>query len=99
MSGDWPYASLGGDAAAEVGQAFAARLKAVIGDLSLRDVETRTGVDHTTVDNILNGRSWPDLITIARLEVGLDTDLWPGRPGARPAAQKRSAGPRARTGR
>lgn len=38
-----------------------------------------TGVDFTTIAAILNGEVWPDLMTIARLEVGLAKDLWPGR--------------------
>jgi uncharacterized repeat protein (TIGR01451 family) len=39
-----------------------------------------SNVDHATLLGLLRGRSWPDLVTIARLEQGLDADLWPGRP-------------------
>ena len=45
--------------------------------MSLRAAKTATGVDHTTIAAILHGTVWPDLHTIARLEHGLATDLWP----------------------
>jgi hypothetical protein len=48
-------------------------------------------VSHVTILNVLAGRAWPDLSTIARLEVALGVALWPGlqnaptkRPGAEP---------------
>lgn len=44
---------------------------------SAREVARLTGVDYTTVSAILNGTTWPDLRTIARLEHGLQADLWP----------------------
>lgn len=81
VSGDWPHARLDDNVGANVGQAFAAQLQAAIEGMSLREVERRTGVDHTTVVKIVSGVSWPDLITIAKLEAGLDRDLWPGRCG------------------
>ncbi|HJT93434.1 MAG TPA: helix-turn-helix transcriptional regulator [Mycobacterium sp.] len=91
VSGDWPHAKLDGEPATEVGQALAARLAEAVAGLSLREVQARTGVDHNTVDNVLQGRAWPDLITIARLENGLDVDLWPGRlrkPGRKTSPHK-----------
>jgi transcriptional regulator with XRE-family HTH domain len=54
-----------------------------IGTRSIRSVAEVTGVDHTTLLGLLRGRSWPDLVTIARLEQGLAADLWPGRAGSR----------------
>jgi transcriptional regulator with XRE-family HTH domain len=44
---------------------------------SLRATKALTGVDHTTISAILQGRVWPDLQTISRLEAGLGADLWP----------------------
>ncbi len=43
---------------------------------SLRIVGKASGVDHTSVAAIINGTTWPDLHTIARLEAGLGVDLW-----------------------
>ncbi|WP_407943841.1 helix-turn-helix domain-containing protein [Marisediminicola senii] len=45
---------------------------------SLRECAQATGVDHSTIQGILQGRSWPDLETIARLESGFGRPLWPG---------------------
>lgn len=79
VSGEWPEAKLDGDPAAEAAQRFVARLAAAVGALSLRGVETATGVDHDTVARILRGDTWPDIATVAHLEHGLGVDLWPGR--------------------
>ena len=53
--------------------------------MSLRTAESLTRVDHSSIGDIVGGLTWPDLATIARLEQGLEADLWPGR--ARAAEQ------------
>jgi transcriptional regulator with XRE-family HTH domain len=78
---DWPDVA-SDDPSAEVARALAVRLRAAIGERSLRAAGADTGVDHSTIQAILQGRAWPDLDTIARLERGLGADLWPGRPVA-----------------
>lgn len=55
-------------------------LQREIGERSIRSVAETAGMDHATLLGLLRGRSWPDLVTIARLERGLGADLWPGRP-------------------
>ena len=75
---DWPD-SAAVDPVAEVARLFAVNLRAAIGDTSLRETGAAVGVDHSTILAILQGRSWPDLATIAKLEGGLGVDLWPGR--------------------
>jgi len=65
------------DPAVEVARRLANALRTAMGGRSLRAIGDATGVDHTTVAAILNGTTWPDLSTIARLEAGLDVDLWP----------------------
>lgn len=67
------------DPVGEVARRFALNLRDAIGDRSLRAASEATGVDHTTIQAILQGRTWPDLYTLAKLEQGLDADLWPGR--------------------
>ncbi|WP_460525755.1 helix-turn-helix domain-containing protein [Conyzicola nivalis] len=47
--------------------------------MPLRDAANLTGIDHSTIYAILQGNSWPDISTLAKLERGLDCDLWPGR--------------------
>ena len=64
---------------AEVARLFAENVRVAIGSRSLREVAALTGVNHTSIGDVLNGRTWPDLATIARLEAGLAADLWPGR--------------------
>jgi len=67
------------DPTAEVARLLALRLRAALGGRSLRAAKAATGVDHTTIGKILNGQVWADIATLARLEAGLSTDLWPGR--------------------
>lgn len=52
------------------------RLRIAIGERSNRAIAAEAGIDHVTLANILAGRSWPDLLTLARLENGLDAELW-----------------------
>jgi transcriptional regulator with XRE-family HTH domain len=67
------------DPTAEVARQLAENLRLAIGDRSVRSVARAADVDHSTIAAILNGRTWPDLYTIAKLERGLGMDLWPGR--------------------
>ena len=65
------------DPAAEVARLLVLNLIAAIGDRSLREVGVLTGVDRTAIAEFIAGKSWPDIATIARLEVGLGVSLWP----------------------
>jgi len=78
---DWPNVP-SDDPSAEVARLFATRLRSAMGERSLRSAGAETGVDHSTIQAVLQGRAWPDLDTISRLENGLHADLWPGRPFA-----------------
>lgn len=79
-SPDWPEAPCD-DPTAEIARELALRLRTALDGRSLRAAKAVTGVDHTTIAAVLNGTTWADLATIARLEAGLDADLWPGRLG------------------
>jgi hypothetical protein len=48
-------------------------------DRSVRSVAAASGIGNVTLLTVLAGRAWPDLATIARLEAGLDAELWPRR--------------------
>ena len=41
-----------------------------------REIGELAGLSHQTVINVLNGNTWWDAITIARLERALKTELW-----------------------
>ncbi|MFC0678427.1 hypothetical protein ACFFGH_11320 [Lysobacter korlensis] len=75
----WP-ARPSDDPVAEVARRLVLNVEREIGGRSVRSVAESAQVDHTTLLGLLRGRSWPDLVTIARLERGLEADLWPGLP-------------------
>jgi transcriptional regulator with XRE-family HTH domain len=68
------------DPIAEVARQMALRTRAALEGRSIRAVAQAAGVSHVTLINVLSGRAWPDLTTIAKLELALEVDLWPGRP-------------------
>lgn len=76
LAPDWPNEPAD-EATVEVARALALRLREVMDGRSAREVGRIAGVDFTTVSAILNGTTWPDLMTLARLEAGLGADLWP----------------------
>ena len=83
---DWPDGDLEipGDPSAEVPgvvhfvRYFAQRLKGALKDTgkSRYKVAKDAGIHPTTVTNIINGKHWPNLSTIYRLEVALEHRLW-----------------------
>jgi len=73
---DWPN-RVADDPATETARSLAVNLAAAMDGRSLRTIRDLTGVDHTTVADILNGSVWSDLHTIARLEAGLGVPLYP----------------------
>jgi transcriptional regulator with XRE-family HTH domain len=66
------------DNSGEVARRFALNVREALAGRSLRDAEKITGVDHSTIQAILQGKTWPDLDTIAKLERGFGVVLWPG---------------------
>lgn len=81
VSGTWPHGQLADHYGAHVAQALAARLAAAIEakGWTIAELSRRSGVARPTIDNVLAGEVWCDLLTIANLEHALDVDLWPGR--------------------
>jgi hypothetical protein len=66
------------DPVGEVARVFAANLRSAIGERSIRRAAEACDMNHATLIGILEGRAWPDMETIAKLERGLDAALWPG---------------------
>ena len=75
----WPYAVIADDAARVV-QHIARALEQELSRrrLSVRGVEAVTGASRMAVTPLVNGDSWPDVLTVVRLERGLGCPLWPG---------------------
>lgn len=82
VDGAWPHAALAADApvSAHYGQALACNLAHAMASTghTLRTLADVTGVTHSTISRVLNGRVMPDLGTIARLESAFQLQLWPG---------------------
>ena len=76
MSESWPEIVCD-DAPAEVARQLSLNLRAAVDGRSIREVSRLTGVDRASIGAILNGDAWPDLQTIARLEIGFARPLWP----------------------
>ena len=76
--GAWPTGPFTGKLPPEarLARALAKRLDDARGKKSRREVARLAKVDPQTVINVLDGRTWGDLVTIARLERGLETQLW-----------------------
>ncbi|KIF04239.1 hypothetical protein PL81_19815 [Streptomyces sp. RSD-27] len=66
---------------AKVAQALALALALALKNAgwSVAELSRRSGVSRLTIANVLAGKVWPDLLTVASLERALDCDLWPGR--------------------
>ncbi|MFF0870138.1 helix-turn-helix domain-containing protein [Nonomuraea sp. NPDC003560] len=75
----WPHADLAGHPPAAVVQAIAASLASILAErrLSLRGLAAVSGVNRQSIADLLAGRSWPDVATIALLETALAVRLWP----------------------
>ena len=81
-SAQWP-AEPCHDPAAEKIRLFVVNLRAALrldepdSTWTLRSLARHVGMDHTLLSDLLAGKSWPNSMTIAQLEVALDVALWP----------------------
>ena len=75
----WPFGELAVDVpAARYAQRLAANLHHALNGGSYRSLERTSGVTHCTIAAVANGTTWPDLVTIAKLEWAIGHPLWPG---------------------
>lgn len=63
------------DPLGEIGRCFVVRLRAAMGERSVRSVANAAGLHHATLDKVLAGTAWPDLSTIGRLQITLGTQF------------------------
>ncbi|MFI7341837.1 helix-turn-helix domain-containing protein [Streptomyces sp. NPDC050085] len=81
LAGDpeaWPEADLTDPGAAAV-QHIARTLASAVAErgLSLRGLAEASGVNRQATADLLAGRSWPDVATVARLGAAVGIPLWP----------------------
>jgi transcriptional regulator with XRE-family HTH domain len=66
------------EASAEAARRLAVALRAALADVPLRTAAAKIGVHHSTLHAVLQGRSWPDLETLVRIDRGLGVRYWTG---------------------
>ena len=71
VTGEWPEAELDGDIGAAYAQDFARRLRDAIDGRSYPVIAELSGVPRMTISVLVAGKSYPTLLTIARLEAAL----------------------------
>ena len=78
-AGHWPQGRLASDAPYEVhvARAIAIELHTALEGRSTRALAADANLAHTTVYDLLAGRTYGDVITVARLEAALGSPLWP----------------------
>jgi len=47
--------------------------------VNVSELQRSTGVARSTIRRIVEGETWPDFVTLARLEEALEIALWPRR--------------------
>lgn len=93
----WPHSVID-DVAATVVQAIARALGQALTSQkrSLRRASEGSGVNRQAIADLLVGRCWPDIATIARLEDFLAVPLYPHRGGTCISHENRPSGTRGR---
>ena len=79
VSGEWPTGRVVGPIAAEYARAIASVLAATLNerDLSIYEAARRCSISRDTLARAMSGETYPDLLTLARLESGLGIPIWP----------------------
>lgn len=79
---DWPGGDLLPDApvAAQYAQGISRNLVAALAGTTVSELARKSGVHRATIHELLAGRTWGDVVTIAKLEDAAGVPLWPGRP-------------------
>lgn len=79
VSGEWPTGRIVGPIAAEYARAIASVLAGTLSerDLSIYEAARQCSVTRETLARAMAGETYPDLLTLARLETGLGVPIWP----------------------
>jgi hypothetical protein len=76
LTTEWPYVA-SSDPAGEKARQFVLNLLQALDGRSVRSVSVDANLDEATVRRVLAGAAWPDLHTIAALEIALERSLYP----------------------
>ena len=78
-SGSWPDGRLRKDApvAARYAQHISQRLMAAANESTISGLARSADVARSTVRDIIYGNTWPDVVSLAKLEEALRLKLWP----------------------
>ena len=81
-TGEWPAAPLSdhAPAAAHYARHIAVKLREALTATSVSQLARDADCNRSTVQGLIAGRFWPDLVTVAKLEVALGRSLWPPQP-------------------
>lgn len=77
VSGEWPFAELDPSIPADLAQGFAVSLQSALEYESVVQVAIRAGLSNRTIYSLLAGETWPDVVSITKLETTLERLLWP----------------------
>ena len=86
-AGTWPECEFAAGAPIAVFWAaeLSRRLAAALADRTIAGIARDAQLARTTIYDILNGDTWPDVVSIVKLQDALTTSLWPDWPaGWRP---------------
>lgn len=77
--GEWPDGALRTDAPVAVTYArrIAIALRNAMADRNVSVVADQAGIARSTVYDVMSGQTFPDLVTLAKLEELLQVRLWP----------------------
>lgn len=81
-SGSWPDGTFSQDAPDEIAHAvaIAVALSSALEGRNKSEVAAAAQIERSTLYDILAGRTWPDTLTLAKLEAHLSRSLWPADP-------------------
>lgn len=85
--GTWPNGPFQEDTPTVTGYAvhISVELTRALEGRNKRDVAAAAGIERSTLYDLINGSTWSDTVTLGRLELVLDTSLWPGQRPVLPA--------------
>lgn len=82
VDGEWPDGVFAPDAPTAVSYAveISRRLERSLEGQSRTALAREAEIDRSTLYDMLSGRTWPDAVTLAKLEQALESRLWPEHP-------------------